>query len=103
MGVKFGPFGWKRGFKKILMSWKGLGCRKGAFQLKIWLLGKTDVLKEWLGRKGAFGSAIEFLWKTDVLKGFLGRIETVWVENGSFMNINVLKGFGVEKGPLGRK
>ena len=39
----------------------------------------------------------------DVLKGFLDKIRAVWVENGAFMNINVLKGFWGRKGRLGRK
>ena len=66
------------------MSWRGLGDRKGAFRLKIGLLGKIDVLKEWLSRKGAFGSAMGLLWKVNVMKGFLGRIQAVWIENGTF-------------------
>ena len=39
----------------------------------------------------------------DVLKGFLDKSQAVWIENGAFMSINVLKGLGVEKGRLGRK
>ena len=66
------------------MSWRGLGCRKGAFQLKIGLLGKIDVLKELLSRIRASGWTMGFLWKIDVSKEFLGRIQAVWVKNGAF-------------------
>ena len=37
----------------------------------------------------------------DVLKGFLDKIQVVWVRMGLLGNINVLKGFGVEKERLG--
>ena len=39
----------------------------------------------------------------DVLKGFFDKIRAVWVENGAFMNINVLKGFWGRKGAFGSK
>ena len=39
----------------------------------------------------------------DVLKGFVDKIRVIWVENGAFMSINVLKGFEGRKGAFGSK
>ena len=59
--------------------------------------------REFLVKKEASGLKMGLLRMIDVLKGFLDKIRAVWVENGAYMSINVLKGLGIEKGCLGRK
>ena len=54
-------------------------------------------------KKEASGLKMGLVRMIDVLKGFLDKIRAVWVENGAFMSINVLKGFGGRKGAFGSK
>ena len=44
-----------------------------------------------------------FVRMIDVLTGFLDKIRPVWVKNGAFRNINVLKGVCGRKGAFGSK
>ena len=47
-----------------------------------------------LDRKRAFRLKMGLLGKTDVLKGFLGKIRAIWIKNGALREI-LLKGLKI--------